>query len=56
MRGLKGKTAIVKITLRPKIAWVGAAPDAAKLHDLHHRSHDSCYIANSVSADIVVEE
>ena len=26
-----------------------------KLDELHHRSHDACYIANSVSAEVVVE-
>jgi organic hydroperoxide reductase OsmC/OhrA len=55
-KNAKGKTAIVKITLRPKIAWVGDAPAAEKLHELHHRSHESCYIANSISADVVVED
>jgi organic hydroperoxide reductase OsmC/OhrA len=54
-KNAKGKTAIVKVTLRPKITWVGAEPGAEQLEQLHHRSHDSCYIANSVSADIVVE-
>ena len=26
-----------------------------QLDELHHKSHDHCYIANSVSAQIVVE-
>ena len=55
-KNAKGKTAIVKVTLRPKIAWVGDAPSAEKLHELHHRSHESCYIANSVSAEVVIED
>jgi organic hydroperoxide reductase OsmC/OhrA len=54
-KNAKGKTAIVKVTLRPKITWVGAPPAAEQLDQLHHRSHDSCYIANSVSADVIVE-
>jgi len=54
-KNAKGKTAIVKVTLRPKITWVGAPPSAEQLDQLHHRSHDSCYIANSVSAEVVVE-
>jgi organic hydroperoxide reductase OsmC/OhrA len=54
-KNAKGATAIVKVRLRPKITWVGAAPSAGQLDDLHHRSHESCYIANSVSADVVVE-
>jgi organic hydroperoxide reductase OsmC/OhrA len=55
-KNARGKTAIVKVTLRPKIAWSGAAPSAEQLHQLHHRSHDACYIANSISGEIVVEE
>jgi organic hydroperoxide reductase OsmC/OhrA len=54
-KNAKGKTAIVKVTLRPKITWVGEAPAAEQLHQLHHRSHVGCYIANSISADVVVE-
>jgi organic hydroperoxide reductase OsmC/OhrA len=54
-KNAKGATAIVKVRLRPKITWVGAPPSAEELDKLHHRSHDSCYIANSVSAEVVVE-
>jgi organic hydroperoxide reductase OsmC/OhrA len=50
-----GKTGMVKVTLRPKITWVGNAPDAGKLDELHHKSHEHCYIANSVTAQILVE-
>lgn len=48
-------TAMVKVRLRPKITWVGAAPSQEQLDKLHHRSHHDCYIANSVTAEIVVE-
>jgi organic hydroperoxide reductase OsmC/OhrA len=54
-KNAKGGTAIVKVRLRPKIAWVGAPPSTEQLDKLHHRSHESCYIANSVSAEVVVE-
>lgn len=54
-KNARGRTAIVKVTLRPKIAWVGDPPAAEQLDQLHHKSHDACYIANSVSADVVVE-
>ena len=54
-KNANGKTAIVKVTLRPKITWVGAAASAQQLDELHHKSHDHCYIANSVSAQVVVE-
>jgi organic hydroperoxide reductase OsmC/OhrA len=54
-KNAKGATAIVKVTLRPKITWIGAPPSAEQLDKLHHRSHEQCYIANSVSAEVVVE-
>jgi organic hydroperoxide reductase OsmC/OhrA len=55
-KNAKGKTAIVKVTLRPKVTWVGTPPGAEQVEQLHHRSHESCYIANSVTAEIVVEQ
>ena len=49
------KVAIVKITLRPHIAFAGAAPDAAALDRLHHEAHERCFIANTLNCPIVVE-
>ena len=51
----RGKTAITRITLRPRIDWSGAAPSAEVLADLHHRSHAHCYVANSLRGEVVVE-
>lgn len=51
-----GKAAITRIILRPKIVFSGErqpAPD--ELEAMHHESHDQCYIANSIKADVVVE-
>jgi organic hydroperoxide reductase OsmC/OhrA len=50
-----GRMAIVRITLRPRIAFAGAAPDAATLARLHHEAHDACFIANSLKTEVVVE-
>ena len=54
-KNARGATAMVKVHLRPKITWIGAPPSAEQLDKLHHRSHEACYIANSVTAEIVVE-
>jgi len=54
-KNARGATAIVKVRLRPQITWQGPAPSAEQLEQLHHRSHESCYIANSVTAEIVIE-
>ena len=47
-----GRTAITKVTLRPRIEIKG---DASLLPDLHHKAHDACFIANSVTTEVVVE-
>lgn len=50
-----GRMAITRITLRPDIAFAGAAPDAETLARLHHEAHERCFIANSLKTEIVVE-
>ena len=48
-----GKLAVTRIELRPKIAFADAV-DAETLAALHHRAHEECFIANSVTTEIVV--
>jgi organic hydroperoxide reductase OsmC/OhrA len=43
------------VALRPDIAFQGAAPDPAKLAELHEAAHHACFIANSVRTDVRVE-
>ncbi len=51
-----GKTAITQVTLRPEIQFTGAKkPTSQELDDLHHKSHELCFIANSVKADVRCE-
>lgn len=53
----KGRLAITAITLRPKVVFSGSnIPDAEKLKQLHHKAHENCFIANSVLANVTVEE
>ena len=54
-KGDDGRVRITKVTLRPRIVWGGAAPDAAALAALHDKAHHACFIANSVTCDVVVE-
>jgi organic hydroperoxide reductase OsmC/OhrA len=55
-KNAEGKVAITRITLRPRIDFSGdACPDAAALEELHHDAHASCFIANSLKSEIVVE-
>lgn len=51
----QGRQAIVKITLRPRIVWGGdSKPSDQQVTALHEQSHHDCYLANSVTAEIVV--
>ncbi|MGH6658246.1 MAG: OsmC family protein [Sphingomicrobium sp.] len=50
-----GRMAMTSVTLRPRITWAGDAPDSAALADLHHKAHDACFIANSVTTKVTVE-
>jgi organic hydroperoxide reductase OsmC/OhrA len=51
-----GRMAMTRVTLRPRIAWNGSAPDAAVLADLHHKAHEACFIANSVTTEVTVQQ
>src|SRR5690348_8288828 len=50
-----GRMAMTRVTLRPRISWGGKAPDAGAIADLHHRAHEACFIANSVTTKVTVE-
>lgn len=50
-----GRMAMTRVTLRPRVTWGGNAPDETAIADLHHRAHDACFIANSVTTEVKVE-
>ncbi|MBL8269961.1 OsmC family protein [Steroidobacter sp.] len=50
-----GRIAMTVVTLRPKVVFSGRAPGAEQLEQLHHRSHDECFIAASVKTDVRCE-
>jgi organic hydroperoxide reductase OsmC/OhrA len=50
-----GKMAMSRVTLHPRVTWAGDPPDEAVFSDLHHRAHEACFIANSVTTDVRVE-
>jgi organic hydroperoxide reductase OsmC/OhrA len=53
-RNAVGREAMVKATLRPEMRFAGDA-DPALVEHLHRRSHELCYIANSVNFPVEVE-
>ena len=50
-----GKTAMTRVTLHPTVTWGGTPPEEAAIADLHHRAHEACFIANSVTTEVVVD-
>ena len=50
-----GKLAVTRVDLSPKIEFEpGAEPDDATLKKMHALSHEQCFIANSVTTNVVV--
>jgi len=55
-RAPSGKLWMARVTLRPLVKFgTGTVVDAALLADLHHKSHENCFIANSVTTNVAVE-
>jgi organic hydroperoxide reductase OsmC/OhrA len=51
-----GKMWMSRVTLRPRVDYSGEKrPTDAQIADLHHRAHDACFIANSVTTEVTVE-
>jgi organic hydroperoxide reductase OsmC/OhrA len=49
-----GKVYVAKVTLHPDIVFSGdKRPTEAEVHNLHHRAHEECFIANSVTSEVV---
>ena len=50
-----GKMAMTRVTLHPRVTCAGDPPEEAAIADLHHRAHEACFIANSVTTEVTVE-
>ena len=51
-----GKMWMSTVTLHPRVSWGGTPPDEAAIADLHHRAHEACFIANSVTTEVTVQQ
>lgn len=52
----RGKEWVSSVELAPRLTWVGErVPTPAELAELHHESHEECYISNSVKTEIRVK-
>jgi len=48
-RNAQGRTVITSVTRRPLCRFAGGRrPTPVEVHALHHRSHEKCFLANSV--------
>lgn len=54
-KGSDGKIAMTQVTLRPKAVFAGEPPSMEGLEQIHHESHEKCFIANSVKTEVVTE-
>jgi len=51
-----GRASMTRVILRPRATYSGdKVPTASQVQKLHHRSHELCFIANSVKTDIRLE-
>lgn len=52
----EGKLTMTRVTLRPKVTFAAdTTPAPDKVASMHHLAHDSCFIANSVKTQVIVE-
>lgn len=55
-KGTSGKVAMTKVTLRPEVLFTGETrPSPEELHAMHHEAHERCFIANSVTTEVLCE-
>lgn len=51
-----GRLWVSKTTLRPEIVWIGdKRPTPGEIHDLHHKAHQACFIANSYRGEVAID-
>jgi len=51
----KGKLAVTKVVLEPRISFTGEkVPTAEQMRQMHERSHELCFIANSVKTEVII--
>ncbi|MEZ5833968.1 MAG: OsmC family protein [Dongiaceae bacterium] len=54
-KNAQGKFYVAKVTLNPHIVFSGdKRPSEAEIATLHHKSHEECFIANSVTTEVAI--
>ena len=51
-----GKMVMTRVVLKPDTSWSGEKiPSQQQVQKMHHRAHELCFIANSVTSEVVLE-
>ena len=50
-----GRQAMTQVTLRPVVTFAGVTPTQEQFAQLHEKTHEHCFIANSVRTEILLE-
>lgn len=51
-----GQKAMTQVTLRPRVTFSGERePTRQQLEKMHHQAHQQCFIANSVTTEVITE-
>jgi organic hydroperoxide reductase OsmC/OhrA len=51
-----GKMVMTRVVLKPDTSWSGEKiPSQQQIQKMHHRAHELCFIANSVTSEVVLE-
>lgn len=53
--GESGKIMMTDVVLKPEVIFVGEQPSRELLEELHHLSHEHCFIANSLLTKVRVD-
>jgi organic hydroperoxide reductase OsmC/OhrA len=55
-RDTNGKFSITKVKLGPRVVFSGdRQPTKDQLTEMHHQSHEQCFIANSVKTEVITD-
>jgi organic hydroperoxide reductase OsmC/OhrA len=51
----RGRIAVTQVRLNPHVIWGDEKqPTPEELRELHHKSHEACFIANSFRGDVAI--
>ena len=51
----RGRIAVTQVRLNPVVIWGGdKEPAPEEVRELHHKSHEACFIANSFRGDVAI--